>query len=375
MELNDRKKAILKSIVDSYIATGEPVGSKYLSESTDLHLSSATLRNEMSDLEEMGYLKQPHASAGRVPTALGFRTYIDSLMERYFLSIEELQVLDEVLDYKVAEFGKLMEEASHAISDMTNYTSFAYLSSSDSIVDRYETVYIDEYSFLLIMIYREGIVRNRHVKLHEPIDKRMTEVTKTALNDTLAGVTAEEITLSVILKFEEKMGRYRSFASSVLRVVHEMMGSYDSEKVHIDGVTKLLSYPEFFNISKVQSVLGLLEEKQKFVKLVKNALPGQTSIFIGDDEQSGITIPDTGFVFHPITVGKKVIGAIGVIGPKRMNYKKVIASLDYFVSGISETLLENNMKNGANDDGKQEHEREPRSGPESGNTGSSGNTG
>jgi len=198
----------------------------------------------------------------------------------------------------------------------------------------------------------------------------MTEVTKAALNETLAGVTPEEITLSVILKFEEKMGRYKSFASSVLRVVHEMMGSYDSEKVHIDGVTKLLSYPEFFNVSKVQSVLGLLEEKQKFVKLVKNALPGQTSILIGDDEQSGITIPDTGFVFHPITVGKKVIGAIGVIGPKRMNYKKVIASLNYFVSGISETLLENNIKNGANNNGKQEQEREPRSeGAKPGNTG------
>lgn len=369
MELTPRKKAILKSIVDSYIATGEPVGSKYLSESTDLHLSSATLRNEMSDLEQMGYLKQPHASAGRVPTALGFRTYIDSLMERYFLSIEELQVLDEVLDDKVTEFGKLMEEASRAISEMTNYTSFAYLGNPDSVVDRYETVFIDDYSFLLIMIYKEGLVRNRHVKMHEPIDRRMTEVTKMALNEVLAGVPAEEITLSIILKFEEKMGRYRPFANSVLRVVYEMLNSYDSEKVHIDGVTKLLSYPEFFNVSKVQSVLSLLEEKQKFVKLVKNALPGQTSILIGDDEQGDITIPDTGFVFHPITVGRKVIGAIGVIGPKRMNYKKVIASLDYFVSGISETLLENTLKDGVNDDGKQEQKREPRNGTEPGNTG------
>lgn len=341
MDLSNRKKAILKSLVDSYIESGEPVGSKYLAEASGINLSSATIRNEMSDLEQMGYLKQPHASAGRIPTSLGYRTYIDSLMERYFLSIEELQVLDDVLNYKIGEFGKLLEEASHAISDMTNYTSFAMLSNPDSIVERYETLFIDDYSFLLIMICKEGIIRNRHVKLHELIDKKMVEVTKKALNTTLAGISAEQITLSVILNFEEKMGKYKPFASTVLRVVYEMMGSFDREKVHIDGVTKLLSYPEFFNVQKAQNVLGLLEEKQRFTNLVKNALPGQTSIFIGDDDENNVSMPDTGFVFHPISVGKKVIGAIGVIGPKRMDYKKVIASLNYFVSGLSDTINEN----------------------------------
>lgn len=358
MELNDRKKAILKTIVDSYIALGEPVGSKYISESSGFNLSSATIRNEMSELEEMGYLKSPHASAGRVPTALGYRTYIDSLMERYFLSIEELQLLDDVLDYKLKEFGKLMEEASRAIGDMTNYTSFAFMSSTDSLVDRYETLFVDEHNFLLIMIYKEGIIRNRHVKLQEPIDKKMVDVTRTALNETLAGISADEITLSVILGFEERLGKYKSFASSILRVIYEMLGSFDSEKVHIDGVTKLLSYPEFFNVSKVQSVLNLLEERQRFTRMLKNALPGQTSIFIGDDDQNEIALPDTGFVFHPITIGRKVIGAIGVIGPKRMDYKKVIASLNYFVSGITDTLNDNIDSNdtGETDNGKQENE-------------------
>ena len=359
MELSERKKAILKSVVDSYIATGEPVGSKYLSESSVFNLSSATIRNEMSDLEEMGYLKQPHASAGRIPTALGYRTYIDSLMERYLLSMEELQVLDDILSYKLNEFGKLMEEASRAIGDMTNYTSFAFMSSSDSVVDRYETLYVDDYSFLLIMVYKEGIIRNRHVKLREPIDKKTTEAFRAALNDTLAGITAEEITLSVIVKFEERLGRHKSFSSVILRVIYEMLGSFDSEKVHVEGVTKLLSYPEFFNVEKVQSVLGLLEERQRFARMLKNALPGQTCILIGDDEQGEIALPDTGFVFHPITIGRKVIGAIGVIGPKRMDYKKVIASLNYFVSGITDSLNDNIDNTGEKEHGKKE---EPESG-------------
>ena len=356
MDLSERKKAILKSIVDSYTSTGEPVGSKYLAENSDFNLSSATIRNEMSDLEAMGYLKQPYTSAGRIPTALGYRTYIDSLMERYFLSIEELQVLDEVLSHKINEFGKLMEEASRAIGEMTNYTSFAFVSSADSVVDRYEALFVNKYSFLLIMIYSEGIIRNRHVKLQDEIDEKMVEVTKKALNETLSGITAEDITLSVIIKFEEKMGRYKNLASTVLRVVYEMLGSCDRERVHIDGVTKLLSYPEFYNLSKVQSILGLLEEKKCFINMVKNALPGQTSIFIGEDEKNDIVLPDTGFVFHPITVGKKVIGAIGVIGPKRMNYKKVIASLNYFVSRISDSLTEKTDNTGDINDGKQQNQ-------------------
>lgn len=355
MELNARKKAILKSIIDNYIAGGDPVGSKALSESSEFRLSSATIRNEMSDLEEMGYLKQPHTSAGRIPTALGYRTYIDSLMERYALSMEELQVLDDILSTKLNEFSTFMEEASRAISDMTNYTSFAVLNNSGSIVDRYETLFVDEYNFLLIMVCKEGIIRNRHVKVHDPVDKKLLEAVKNALNDTMTGITAEEITLPVILRFEERLGRYKPVSSTILRVIYEMLGSYDSEKVHIDGVTKLLSYPEFFNIAKVQSVLGLLEERQKFTKLVRNALPGQTSVFIGDDEQGDLSIPDTGFVFHPISIRNKVIGAIGVIGPKRMDYKKVIASLNYFAAGITDTLNENSINDTTEDTGDRNH--------------------
>jgi heat-inducible transcriptional repressor len=211
----------------------------------------------------------------------------------------------------------------------------------------------------------EGIIRNRHVKLSEPISKKTLEQIKKALNNTLSGITAEQINLPLIVRFEEELGEHRSLAPMILRVLYEMLGSFDSQKMHIDGVTKLLSYPEFFNISKAQRVLALLEERQRFSKMLKNALPGQTSIFIGDDEQSELALPDTGFVFHPITIGKKVIGAIGVIGPKRMDYKKVIASLNYFVSGITESLNDgfdnidknNNDITGEKDYGRQEDKK------------------
>ena len=334
MELSERKKAILKSVVDAYIATGEPVGSKYLTTNADFTVSSATLRNEMSALESMGYLEQPHTSAGRVPTAKGYRTYVESLMSRYYLAMEEVEVLDEVIEKKLHEMTSLMEEASHAIGELTNYTSFAFIGGSGTEADRYETLLIGEHDFLLIMICKDGSVRSRQVKTQESINAEIIETAKNALNKCFTGITPEQVNLNVVLEFESAMGDHKGFATMLLRVVNEMFNSFDSEKVHIDGVTKLLSYPEFFNVAKVQSVLSMIEERKRFSELMKKAVPGQTSIIFGEEAQ-GIAPPGTGFVFHPISVGGKVVGAIGVIGPKRMDYKKVIASLDYFAEGLT----------------------------------------
>ncbi len=337
MELSERKRAILKSVVDAYIATGEPVGSKYLTTNADFKVSSATLRNEMNALESMGYLEQPHTSAGRVPTAKGYRTYVENLMNRYYLAMEEVEVLDEVIENKLQEMSVLMEEASRAIGEVTNYTTFAFIGGSGSEAERYETLYIGEYDFLLIMICKDGSVRSRQVKTREPINADVMETAKNALNKCFTGITPEQVNLNTVLEFETEMGDYKSFASMLLRVVNEMFNSFDSEKVHIEGVTKLLSHPEFFNVAKVQSVLSMIEERKRFSELMKKAVPGQTSIIFGEEAQD-IAPPGTGFVFHPISVDGKVIGAVGVIGPKRMDYKKVIASLDYFAEGLTHQI-------------------------------------
>ena len=134
------------------------------------------------------------------------------------------------------------------------------------------------------------------------------------------------------------MGESRAFSTTVLRVVHEMLGSYDREKVHIDGVNKLLSYPEFMDAAKFQRILSLFEQRQRFAELMQRAVPGQTSVILGDEAQDGLAPPDTGFVFHPITVNGRVVGAIGVSGPQRLDYKKVVASLDYFASGLADQI-------------------------------------
>jgi len=217
---------------------------------------------------------------------------------------------------------------------LSNYATFAFLGGNSNIVERYETVFVDEHSFLLIMICKDGLIRNRHVKLMDPITPDVLDRAKAALNETLVNLSADQINLTVILDFEEKMKENRGFATTILRVVHEMLGSYDQEIVHIDGVTKLLSYPEFMDVARFQSVLSLFEQRQRFAELMQKAVPGQTSVVIGNEDGDELAPPDTGFVFHPITVGGKVVGAIGVIGPQRMDYKKVIASLDYFAEGL-----------------------------------------
>ncbi|MBO4452438.1 MAG: heat-inducible transcription repressor HrcA, partial [Clostridia bacterium] len=335
---------------------GEPVGSKYLTTNADFTVSSATIRNEMSELESMGYLEQPHTSAGRVPTAKGYRTYVESLMDRYYLAMEEVELLDEVIENKLSEVSGIMEEASRAIGEVTNYTSFAFIGGSGTEADRYETVLIGDHDFLLIMICKDGSVRSRQVKTAEPIDENVMTSAKNALNKCFVGITPDQINLNTVLEFESAMGGHKAFATMLLRVVNDLFNSFDSEKVHIEGVTKLLSYPEFFNVAKVQSVLSMIEERKRFAELMKRAVPGRTSVVFGDEAQ-GIAPPETGFVFHPISVNGKVIGAIGVIGPKRMDYKKVIASLDYFAEGLTgqmviqspETNI-NRMIGGANED-------------------------
>ena len=301
MELSERKKAILKSVVDAYIATGDPVGSKYLTANADFNVSSATLRNEMNALESMGYLEQPHTSAGRVPTAKGYRTYVENLMGRYYLAMEEVEVLDELIENKLHEMTSLMEEASHAIGELTNYTSFAFIGGSGTEADRYEVLLIGEHDFLLVMICKDGSVRSRQVKTQETVNGEIVETAKNALNKCFTNITPEQVNLNTVLEFESALGEYKSFASMLLRVVNEMFNSFDSEKVHIDGVTKLLSYPEFFNVAKVQSVLSMIEERKRFSELMKKAVPGQTSIIFGEEAQD-IAPPGTGFVFHPITV-------------------------------------------------------------------------
>ncbi len=345
MELSERKQRILKSIVDEYIRSGEPVGSKYISAALPDTLSSATVRNEMSELAEMGYLDKPHSSAGRIPTTKGLNTYIDALMESYNLSLEELNVLNELLEYKVGEFGKLLTQAARALSHITNYTAISVLKAQAVSVERFKTVYIDENSFLLVMKCGSEDVKTKVVNAEACTETKLAVLEK-ALNACLTGLTAEQITLPVILKLEESAKTAAELIHPTLRTVHNLLGSVEKEDVQVEGLTKLLTYPEFFDVSKAKEVLGVLEEKHALVNRLTGGMPGKPNVVMTGE---GLTEANASVVFYPISSGGQTVGAIGVIGPKRMDYKKVIASLEYFAAGLSDEL-----KNGKEGDDTDE---------------------
>ncbi len=338
MELADRKKRILKSIVDEYIRSGEPVGSKYISAHISDTLSSATVRNEMSDLEEMGYLSQPHSSAGRVPTTKGMRIYVEDLMERYKLSLEELSVLNELLDAKIGEFGKLLSEATRVMSKVTNYTAISVLKAPTETIDVFRLVPMDENSFLLIMRCTDGDIKTKTVSSH--VTDEALESLAAAMNEVLHGLTVNDITLPTILRLEEMAGDAgRALVSPALRVVNELLGNKNEESVRVEGLTNLLNYPEFYDVGKAKGVIEVLEQKQLLVNKLTGGMPGKANIVMSGE---GLTPEDASVVYYPITSGGQTVGAIGIIGPKRMDYKKVIANLEYFASGISEELNDTN---------------------------------
>ncbi len=337
MELSDRKKRILKSIIDAYITSGDPVGSKFLTTHSDFSVSSATIRNEMNELENMGYLEQPHTSAGRIPSPMGYRAYVDGLMERYRLQLEEMALLDELMSFKRAEMDSLMEEAGKVLSNITDYTAFTALSHQGVTAKRFEIVPIDSENILIVMICSDGNVKTQMAQLptcHTPDSlKRLSE----ALNVYLVGITADKITLSVIMAVENRASGDSATVSAVLKCIYGMMKTYKEAAVNFAGIPKLLNYPEFSDVRKTREVLELLDDKKSVLKTVLDSEPGKTYILISGEEHDAVP-PDTSFVFRPITVDGESVGALGVIGPRRMNYRKVIASLEYITDGLTDGI-------------------------------------
>lgn len=341
MELSDRKKRILKSIIDAYISSGDPVGSKFLTTHSDFTVSSATIRNEMNELENMGYLEQPHTSAGRIPSPMGYRAYVDGLMERYRLQLEEIKLLDELMKFKMAEMDSLMEEAGRVLSNITDYTAFTAISRQGITAKRFEIVPIDSENILIVMICADGTVKTQMTALPVSFSTESLKRLAEALNVYLVGITADKINLSVIMAVEGRAGNDSVLVSSVLKCIYGMMKADKEATVNFAGIPKLLNYPEFSDVRKTREVLELLDDKKSVLKTVLDSEPGKTYILISGEEHDAVP-EDTSFVFRPISVDGESVGALGVIGPRRMNYRKVIANLEYIADSLTDETLRNN---------------------------------
>ena len=337
-ELSERKKQILKAIVNAHIAGGGPVGSKALLQSPDLNCSSATIRNEMAELEELGYLEQPHASSGRVPSEMGYRFYVDSLIEHYAMTTGEIAQINNLLRAKMGELDQILTAASNLASSLTNYTGIAIKPKQSLIkVLKYEIVGIDARQFAIVMILSTGAIKTKKVKVGFEIDEYSLTRLSSALNAYLTGLRADEITLTSVMNLERAMEDDSLLVNATIKAIYETMSEMDGGELHYSGLNHLLQYPEYSDVNKFGEIINTFEEKDQILDLVSGGYERDINVLIGSENSVNV-MKDSAIVFKQIKKDGRTIGAIGVVGPRRMDYARVLATLNELSENITDLI-------------------------------------
>ena len=337
--LTPRKMQILKAIVDAHINNGEPVGSKFLAQDVRITCSPATIRNEMAELEEMGYLRQPHTSAGRIPSELGYRFYVDSLVRQYSSTKTEIDEINERLRYKLTEMDEILSEASRLAASFTDYTGIAFKAGVGQVrISKFDSVYLSPRDFLLVMLFKGDMVKAKPIHLNFSVSEDDLRLFTETLNIYLQNTTSDDITMPMIMKIEAIMGAAGAMVHPTMKAIYETMSELDTADIKLDGVNKLLQYPEYSDVSKLRDLMGVLEEKEKLLDVISShtAMDDDINVYIGREDDSD-AMRDTTMIFKNVNVGGKKV-AIGVIGPKRMNYSKVIGMINQLSAAIDQSF-------------------------------------
>ena len=333
--LSERKKQILKAIVEAHIDGGEPVGSKYILQNTLMSCSSATIRNEMAELEQMGYLVQPHTSAGRVPSELGYRFYVDSLVEQYAKTTHEVVKINQLLKAKMSEIDQILETASRLASSMTNYTGIAIKPKASSVtMAKYEIISIDSKHFAMVMITSSGALKTKKVATETEIPEGSLARLSELMNLLLCGASADMITLPIIMEMESEMGDAAFLVNPAVKCVWEVMSEIDGGELRYSGLNHLLKYPEFSDTQQLGRLLGTLENQDEILDLVADTEGDDISVFIGSESPVKV-MNNSALVFKPIKKNGRTVGIIGVLGPRRMNYRQVLKTIDEIGGSIA----------------------------------------
>ena len=332
MELTERKKQILRAIVDSYIRTAEPVGSKTISQLPGMDFSPATIRNEMADLTSMGLLEQPHTSAGRVPSAAGYRLYVDELMQGYRLSMDETKTINQAMEVKMQEVDKMISQVGKLVSKMTNLPAYAVAArSSQRTVKRFDLILAEAGSFILVVMLSDNQVQNKLIRLPLDVSQEDLRLLSAALNASLTELTADEITPELLAKVTRSAAGAASLVPVIVDYTVELLKKTHSE-VYMTGQAKLLGQPEYHDVEKAQEVLTSLDE-DVISNLPATLSSGTTRILVGP-ENVAKELKDSSVVITKFDIGDGMQGMIGVVGPTRMDYAKITARLSYFAENL-----------------------------------------
>lgn len=343
-ELDERKQKILHAIIQNYLETGEPVGSRTISKYADLGLSSATIRNEMSDLEEMGYIIQPHTSAGRIPSDMGYRFYVDQLMKEKEQEVTEMK---ELMIQRQDKMELVLKQMAKVLATNTNYatmiTSPQYHRTKLKFI---QLSVISEDQLLAVVVAEGNVVKNKVIPISHGLDNETILKLNILLNTSLNGLTMEEINLSTIAKLKEQAGIHSEVINSVLDAVAEAIQMDDDLEVYTSGTTNIFKYPELADSTKASALISAFEDKQQLASLMEDMKDGEDTgiqVYIGN-ETPGQTMKDCSVVTTTYELGEGMKGTIGIIGPKRMDYEKVVDNLKTLTNQLD--LIFNKNKEG-----------------------------
>ncbi|MCR5684646.1 MAG: heat-inducible transcriptional repressor HrcA [Lachnospiraceae bacterium] len=339
-QLDDRKVKILQAIIKNYLDTGEPVGSRTISKYTDLNLSSATIRNEMADLEELGYIVQPHTSAGRIPSDKGYRFYVDSLMED---KIEEVNNMRAELEEKADKIENLLKHVAKLLAVNTNYATMVttprYRSRKCKFIQLTE---IDADNVLAVIVLEGNIVRNQMIPVHDYIDKEIVLKLNIVLNSFLQGLDLDEINIGIVQKLKEQAGDHSQLIGDILDAVAKVMAEEGNIEVYTSGVTNMLSYPELSDGKDVKDLLFTLEDKKELTELVGQEMTvdeetdnGRIQVYIGNETEIE-SMKNCSLITATYELEQGVYGKVGIIGPKRMDYEKVVGTLKNMMNQLDD---------------------------------------
>ena len=344
MELTDRKKKVLRSVVDLYIRTAEPVGSKAITELPDMQYSSATIRNEMADLTTMGYLEQPHTSAGRIPSAAGYRLYVDELMADYRLTMDEASSINSAIEEKMQKVDKMVERVAKLVSQATDLPAISMASrSGGATVKRFEMILAGQGSVILVVMLENDEVVNKLIKLPVQVSESDLKILSAVLNATMTGISAEEFTPELLERVMGSAGAAASLVPIVMEFTAETLSKQNSTNMAVVGQMRLLGQPEYRDVDKAQRVLTTLDEDalSNLPAVMQNAKG--TQVIVGP-ENIAQELKDTSVVMTKFDIGDGMQGMIGVVGPTRMDYAKVTARLSYFAESLSKMFAKPEQK-------------------------------
>ena len=338
-ELGERKEKILNVVIQNYLETGEPVGSRTISKYSDLNLSSATIRNEMSDLEELGYIVQPHTSAGRIPSDKGYRFYVDHLIAAKNQEVTEMK---DLMIEKTEKMEKVLKQVAKVLANNTQYaTMITAPSVSSNRVKFVQLSVVDEHQILSVVVMDGNVVKNKIIPVDEPLDNETLLKLNILLNTNLNGLTVHDINLGMITKLKEMAGIHEEIIAQVLNTVAETIREEDELEIYTSGATNIFKYPELSDSEKASELISALEEKQTLVDLLTDAQDENDEtgiqVYIGNESPLQ-TMKDCSVVTATYELGEGVKGTIGIIGPKRMDYENVMDNLKNLKTQLDKVL-------------------------------------